>query len=1283
MSIKPLLLTAALLSGSLTLCAQSVPTHEMYVDFGITNGEDLVAALDKWQPGDNFSNDPNYVDENFFIARVPLKARFTNSATQANKSLNADNGKNLCWCNPIGEMTKKWGPLPRWNFDADNFDMWQYINIHGNWSNSFWRVPGAFNDVAHRNGVRTGCTYFIDWGASVTETSAAGKVLGQLCAKDSQGNFKYARKLVEFLRYYGIDGLTFNPEGRFSKTLNDNFSSFLAACHKEAEALNFPFQVVWYGFVTNNGVLSDAGCQLVEGGNDKWFQKDGYPVTDVYFLNYNWSAGGLATSAETAKQLGRSPFDVYAGFDQQGRGYGTTGNAGWKALMQYPISIAVWGGHDRSQIYASSTEGGTSDLAVQKEYQTKLEMLFTGGTRNVLNTPAVTNATVTASYSDLRNWHGYSKAVIEQSSLTELPFVTRFGLGNGQWMKKQGETTFAHKWYNIGMQDLLPTWRWWIDNGDGSTVPADPISCDFTFDDAWYGGSSLKLHGATQLSNVRLFSTRFSVTSPDDQLSLTFKVNSGNDPKLKLTASKVGSENEFASVAVPADGVVQGQWKTVTFKASDLGLATGDVVACLGLRVEGTDANYETLLGEYSYLPAGYSETPVQPEITYAQALKRVYNRADFKVVFNVPFSGTRKAEYEGCPIYNEEVGAWYYEVYIKQGDQQKLVATTTSWASYVVDAPLNGTDNTFQVGVRSVGRDGKAESPISWSQELESPLTIINDLTLDKEVIKPNEEFTIGFEDPNHGPAKIEVLNSLTGEVAAQGEGQRTLTTSLPEAGSYDVRFNVEVPTYGADGQVNGSKDSVITNRAMVLITPEKTGRLPQINDIKADRTVVEGENRDVNFTAEVNKGTSYNNNGQDTPCTVSRSLYMKEPYQLTVDSKVLNNYEQNSFALWFKVEKFEHASLGTLLMTKVNRNYPGTWTEKVWGEMWTAIRPANYTHYNNAANELSVSVDAPAAGTLNYEHNNDVDGISEGYTLSPNTWYHVCVVKDHKNVKLYLNGKCIINETSRGAGPKDWRGANFYVGGSMTNLASFTGWVDEVQLWSKALSESEVREAMNGYATAPTELMGYYTFEDQSTDDSGFIYFPNKGNGGDYGAYMTQGQDENGTNVDVKQNQLTTALGVPMLEGSLPITYESSKWMLEGAQLNTSTDTEANATYNQEGTYPVTLTMTNSWGTTTKTINDYIVVKTATSIDNAVTGEGYMIYPRPFEGKVNLLFAEDGNFEVLAFDATGRKVAQRAYQAERGQLSELSLQGAHGVYVVTILKDGKCVRSVKVTMK
>ena len=1275
MKLKQFLFSAALLA-SMNAIGQSVPTHEMYVDFGITERTDIVSALDKWQPGDNFSNDPDYQDENFFISRVPLKSRFINQNTQANKNLNEENNKNLCWCSPIGEMTKKWGPMPRYNFDGDNFNMWQYINIHANWSNTWFRVPGTFNDVAHKNGVRTGCLYFIDWAEQVSATSSAGKMLAELCAKDGSGNFKYARKLIQFLKYYGIDGLGLNPEGYWSTQLNEDFSSFLAECHKVAKEMNHPFHVEWYAFVSNTGGLNDNGCKLEIGANDKWFHKNGNPVTDVFFLNYNWSESGLQTSAEAAKSLGRSTYDVYAGFDQQGRGYGKYGNAGWTALMRQPVSIVVWGAHDRSQLYAGSTEGGNSDLSVQNEYQKKQELLFTGGSRNVLRTPDITDDAITSSYSDLAKWHGYSKAVIEESALTELPFVTRFNLGNGLSFSKDGVVTFEHKWYNLGLQDLLPTWRWWIDNGDGTTIPADPINCDFTFDDAWFGGSCLKLHGATSKSNIRLFSTKFNVASASDEFTIVLKTLNGTDPKMKLNVSKVGTENTFTSYTLSADGIVQGKWSTVKIKASELGLKAGDVIGCIGLSVEGTDKDYAVLLGEMSFIPKLYKKTPVTPVITHTNVMKRVYNRADFKVIFDVPFSGTRKDEYQDCPIYNEEVNSWYYEVYVKQGEKETLVTATTSWAAYVVDAPLNGVDQTFQIGVRSVGLDGKTVSPIVWSEEIESELSTIETLTIDKEIIKPKEEVTIGFEDPNHATATIEVLDALTGNVIDSKKDILKFTTSLPSVGTYDVRVSTKM-------NVNGTlKDTVIINRALLLVTPESTGRLPIITNIAADKTEVTTE-KQVNLTADITKGDTYLLNGRERDCSVSQSLYMKEPYQLTIDGKIMSEYTNTSFALWFKVEKFEHASLGTLLMTKVNRNYGGSWTESVWGEMWTAIRPKNYSEnkYKNGEDELSVSVDAPPAGTGGYEHNADVDGMSNGYTLSPNTWYHVCVVKSGRNVKLYLNGKKIIDAQSRGAGPKDWRGANFYVGGSMTNLASFTGWVDEVQIWSKALTEEEVQESMGGYLIPPTGLEGYFTFENTVTDTDNNIYFPNEGNNSTAvpGAYMTIGTSENDKNVDVKQNQLTPALGVPYITGVRPIKFESAKWILDGANFSQEGDDKATATYAQDGQYPVTLTLTNSWGSTTKTIADYIVVKKGVGMEEN-RADNFLIYPNPFKEQANILFADAGAYNVLVFDMQGKQISAYNYNAAAGEVCQLSFDAPQGMYYVVVMQNDKCVQSFKV---
>ena len=70
MKLKQFLFSAALLA-SMNAIGQSVPTHEMYVDFGITERTDIVSALDKWQPGDNFSNDPDYQCPKSYASSYP------------------------------------------------------------------------------------------------------------------------------------------------------------------------------------------------------------------------------------------------------------------------------------------------------------------------------------------------------------------------------------------------------------------------------------------------------------------------------------------------------------------------------------------------------------------------------------------------------------------------------------------------------------------------------------------------------------------------------------------------------------------------------------------------------------------------------------------------------------------------------------------------------------------------------------------------------------------------------------------------------------------------------------------------------------------------------------------------------------------------------------------------------------------------------------------------------------------------------------------------------------
>ena len=99
-------------------------------------------------------------------------------------------------------------------------------------------------------------------------------------------------------------------------------------------------------------------------------------ATDMLFANYNWGPSHLRGSVSTAQRLGRSSFDYYAGFDIQGRGLR---QPSWSALLNNDISIGFWGAHSQSLIHQSATDNGTSDIAIQKTYLKKQELMFSGG----------------------------------------------------------------------------------------------------------------------------------------------------------------------------------------------------------------------------------------------------------------------------------------------------------------------------------------------------------------------------------------------------------------------------------------------------------------------------------------------------------------------------------------------------------------------------------------------------------------------------------------------------------------------------------------------------------------------------------------------------------------------------------------------------------------------------------------------------------------------------------------------------------------------------------------
>ncbi len=682
-----------------------------------SNGMNFVEFLEAWEPGV-----PVNEDDNFFISRVKLKERFENAKTQVHPELNT--ARQLCWWTPMGDGKKQWKSFPRNCFEADNFNMWQYVDIHGNWGDGWFRVPGVFNDVAHKNGVRTGCVLFINWGEPVKAPGdRVYDLLSRLTAKDEYGRFKYAGKLIRFLKYYRIDGIGINPEGIWDADIAAEVQDFFAELHVQAERLGLKgFHVDWYDSNGNLGRLS-FGQNALQDRNRDWFQKESRVVTNMFMLNYNIDTWGgnndpMGESARNAVRYGRSSYDVYAGFYLRGRGLSSydaepRAGKGWEVLKDKSVSVCLWGEHDRNNIHNASYEYGNDPLTVQNTYLRKLEYFFTGGTRNPANVPAVTNTITTVNEKDMRRFHGISTFFPARSTIQELPFVTRFNLGNGLFFNKEGQSVNNLPWYNVGMQDWMPSWRWWITGRDGR-VPADAIACDFVFEDSWFGGSCLKLHGATGYSKVRLFKTNIPVHGKVE-LAFTYKANDNTGSRLKVLLSKVGTEDQFIEIPV-GQAVKPNKWQTMECKLEDWGIREGDRIACLGLLVENTTEDYEMFVGELSLADPRVRYKPVRPGISTAKVIREYRDSMDFKLVWNVLPLVNREKD---MPVMNEAVDTWYFEVYVKESPRGKprLVATTTSWAAYVCGVPVAPGGNVLWLGVRAIAPDGKRMSRMTWEK--------------------------------------------------------------------------------------------------------------------------------------------------------------------------------------------------------------------------------------------------------------------------------------------------------------------------------------------------------------------------------------------------------------------------------------------------------------------------------------------------------------------------------------------------------------------------------------
>ncbi|PWN65456.1 endo-beta-N-acetylglucosaminidase H [Chryseobacterium viscerum] len=109
----------------------------------------------------------------------------------------------------------------------------------------------------------------------------------------------------------------------------------------------------------------------------------------------------------------------------------------------------------------------------------------------------------------------------------------------------------------------------------------------------------------------------------------------------------------------------------------------------------------------------------------------------------------------------------------------------------------------------------------------------------------------------------------------------------------------------------------------------------------------------------------------------------------------------------------------------------------------------------------------------------NNVQQKLASATALNANTWYHVAATYDGANMKLYINGA--LDATKAQTGSVNSTGA-FNVGYLYNTSRNFNGKVDEVRVWKRALSQTEISQNMCNVSVPATSLTAYWKFNEGS---------------------------------------------------------------------------------------------------------------------------------------------------------------------------------------------------------
>jgi endo-beta-N-acetylglucosaminidase D len=703
-----------------------------------------------WHPDDirNWSPETD-ADAIFNKSTVKLQPRFQDPSIMANQYQHYEG--QVCNSTILHHQCSTYPSQGEDNFIGYNPTYWQYMDLVVFWGGSAGEgiiVPPSAPciDVAHMNGVRILGQIFFPPGAFGGNSAWPQTMLGE---RNAEGKLHFAKKLYEITAYMGFDGWFINQETPGGGSGGD-WAGFIKDFQYYAEQNGDDMEIQYYN---------------ASGGYDSYVMDS--HVSSSQFLEYGSPSscqsqmssliGRGFTREEAFKKLYFGVQCVYAGLTGAGGSlrtlYGENQHHG--SIDLFCPEERIWKDPIKEWLYDESKQCGEGAYNAQKQVFKNEKTFWV----NRVGDPSNTN--------DRNGWPGFSNCIAERSVLTYKPFVTSFSSGMGKHRFYHGQIKGTHDWYHRGMQNIMPTWRWWIENN-----ASDQLTVNVNWDDAYNIGSSFKVTGALSAGQdhlTRMFKTHITVES-GDIFRFVYKTNTPNSMQIKLAT--VEDDNAFTTLTQPTQTQENG-WTVEEYDLSALNGKTVSMIA-LNFRSESQVASYETSLGLMGILSANYeNNVPAVSNIHEQYAMGM--NGGDLRLIWDLPED-----------ISNID----HYDIYLQQGDQEKvLVGQTRNQAFFIPNVERISVDVNFaKVSIVSIAKDFNEGQTATYNVEFPHKTAPVVTFKAGKTELLVGEETTIEAR-ATWSPSQYEWTLPEGLELKSTSEDQSTITVKAVSEGFHTVQ--------------------------------------------------------------------------------------------------------------------------------------------------------------------------------------------------------------------------------------------------------------------------------------------------------------------------------------------------------------------------------------------------------------------------------------------------------------------------------------------------------------